>query len=181
MHTEDLKLENFDYKLSYLNGYLAAISFLNSYSIIGIDCKLHAFEKKGLSIADCLQNNAYALFGVEPNDWSVTLEELPNWEENLKTELNASLNRRKASLGIKKENNLPSENEHEAIKDLSKCIINVNNVFVNLLKHAFVADSQMVYELKVKPTSGNYRIVGIDLVFEIANKNVLVLQVLGND
>ena len=50
-----------------------------------------------------------------------------------------------------------------------------------MFKDEFINDSVSVYEMKFVEKISFYRIVGIDLVYEIENEKVLFLQILGTD
>lgn len=172
---EELKDQIINTKVNYLNGYLTALGLLNSYSIIGVNCKLYAFNFSAGDIEKCIQNNAYELFGVYPNDWNIEIEKINDWENKLKNELNASTKRRIPSEAF----NQLDYRENDLVKDLNHRVRSVNEYFVRMFKTEFITDSTDVYELKVKNNNSLYRFIGIDLIFEIDATKILLLQTNG--
>jgi hypothetical protein len=180
MINEELKNQILNTKINYFNGYLEAVGRLNSYSIIGINCQLYVFSFSAGDIEKCIQNNAYELFGVYPNEWKIEIEKINDWESRLKSELNASLKRRiptesDTSIAFKLD-----YSENDLVEDLNYRTKIVNEYFINMFKNEFITDSMDIYELKIKEST-HYRIIGIDLIFEIEPTKVLFLQILGND
>lgn len=84
MLNEELKDQILNTKINYFNGYLASLALLNSYSIVGMKCKLYAFNFSAGDIEKCIQNNVYELFGVYPNDWNIEIEQINDWEKQTK-------------------------------------------------------------------------------------------------
>lgn len=179
MENEELKDQILNTKINYFNGYLAAVGLLNSYSIVGVNCNLYSFHFSAGDIEKCIQNNAFQLFGVYPNDWNIEIERSADWEKKLTQELNASTKRR-----IPIDTNLTTSNpsdyfENDLVKALDQSVRRVNEYFIRTFKTEFIPDATEVYELKVNHST--YRIIGIDLIFEIDSNRLLVLQVNGND
>ncbi|WP_296143490.1 hypothetical protein [uncultured Flavobacterium sp.] len=178
---DELKDQILNTKLNYLNGYLTALGLLNSYSIIGVNCKLYAFNFSAGDIEKCIQNNAYELFGVYPNDWDIEIEKIDDWENKLKNELNASTKRRIPTETNPSASNQLDYSENDLVKDLNHSIKRVNEYFISMLKTEFSTDSTDVHELKIKTKNSSYRLIGIDLIFEIDSNKILFLQTNGND
>ncbi len=178
MLDEQLKDEILNIKLNYLNGYLHALSLINSYAPIGMRCKLFAFNFSAGDIEKCIQNNAYELFGVYPNEYEIEIKKSNDWETLLKNELNASTKRRIPRGSVVN----PSDYaENMLVEDLFRNIKLVNNLFSNMVKNEFVKDDTDVYEVIISNAGSSYRIIGIDLVFEIEPTKILYLQILGTD
>ncbi|GFD81174.1 hypothetical protein ABHQ57_06750 [Tenacibaculum sp. ZH5_bin.1] len=170
MLNEELKDQILQTKLTYLNAYLDALELINSYSVIGMSYKLFAFNFSAGNIHKAIQDNSYELFGVYPNDWEFKINECKNWKEKLESELKSNFNRRNY-------NSLP---ESELVKDLKHSINSSIDYFINLLKNEFAENSYNIYELSLTKASF-YRIVGIDLIFEIDNTKIIFLQIIGSD
>jgi hypothetical protein len=181
MLNEELKDQILNTKVNYINGYLASLALLNSYSIVGMKCKLYAFNFSAGDIEKCIQNNAYELFGVYPNDWNIEIEQINDWENRLKSELNASLKRRIPIESAKSTGQELDYTENSLVKDLELRTKLVNEYFISMFKNEFITDSMAVYELKIKEKSSSYRLIGIDLIFEIDATKILFLQILGKD
>ncbi|WP_262149807.1 hypothetical protein [Chryseobacterium foetidum] len=179
MLEEELKDQILNTKVNYLNGYLAALGLLNSYSIIGVNCKLYIFNFSAGDIKKCIQNNAYQLFGVYPNDWVVEIEKINDWEIKLKNELNASTKRRIPIEADKLIANQLNYSENDLTRDLIYQTKYVNEYFVLMLKNEFVINDIDVYEVFVKNVGASYKIIGIDLIFEIEPTKILYLQITG--
>lgn len=64
---------------------------------------------------------------------------------------------------------------------LNNRIHNVGKYFITLLKSEFIKETTTVYELKVNSKTDMYRLIGIDLIFEIEPTKIVLLQVLGVD
>lgn len=180
MLNEELKDQILHTKLTFLNGYLMSMGLLNSYSIVGLRCKLFAFHFSNGDIEKCVQHNAYELFGVHSNEWQIEIVPAPDWEHKLKAELNASTWRRIPGEGAGITNK-GDYRENDLTRDYVRSTQSVNEHFVRLLKNEFVDDATTVHELRVVQQNATYRLVGIDLIFEIAPGKILFLQVLGVD
>lgn len=179
MQPEALKDQPLHTQIHYLNGYLAALGLLNSYSIVGVDATLHAFSLSEGDMSQCIQHNAYELFGVYPNDWDIAFTKIDDWEIRLKNELNASIQRRiPVEAGAA---DASAYQENALVKALHANIKHVNEYFISLLKTALITEATDVYVLSVDTKGATYRIVGIDLVFHIAPDTILVLQINGLD
>ncbi|RKR05340.1 hypothetical protein C8C83_4684 [Flavobacterium sp. 90] len=181
MLNEELKDQILNTKINYFNGYLASLALLNSYSIVGMKCKLYAFNFSAGDIEKCIQNNVYELFGVYPNDWNIEIEQINDWENRLKSELNASLKRRIPRESDKSIAQQLDYTENSLVKDLGLRTKLVNENFISMFKNEFITDSMCVYELKITEKSSSYRLIGIDLIFEIDSTKILFLQILGSD
>ncbi|AYN01542.1 hypothetical protein MQX03_14945 [Chryseobacterium aahli] len=171
MLNEELKDQILQTKLVYLNGYLASLAAINSFSVIGMNYKLFAYNFSDGNIEGAIQNNSYELFGVYPNDWDVELTEVKDWKERLEIELVKPVMQQPSIL---------SDKENETIRDLKSRIKNSINDFITLLEKEFAEISTNIYESTVTK-GGFYRIMGIDLVFEIEETKIIFLQILGND
>ncbi|OQP60433.1 hypothetical protein A3860_33455 [Niastella vici] len=181
MLSEELKDQILNTKLNFLNGYLMALGFLNSYSVVGYRGKLFAFNFSAGNIEKCVQDNAYELFGVYPNDWNIEIRKNDDWETKLKSELNASLTRRIPHKGNELLTKQLDYSKNNLVDDLNYRVKFSNEYFVSILKSEFITDKTDVYELIVKDVGASYRIVGIDLIFEIESTKLLFLQLIGND
>jgi hypothetical protein len=174
---EELEDQILHTKINYLNGYLDALAWMSCYSIIGMNFKLFLFHYYGGDLERTIQNNSYELFSVHSDDWEVELEKAADWEERLKKELYSNFER---GLPYGHSNTLPDYSGNILFKHLDERFqVPIDN-FVSLLKDEFVNAETDVYELKVTSKS-IYRIVGIDLVFEITPTRILVLQIGGSD
>lgn len=176
MLNEELKDQLLQTKINYLNGYLTALGLLNSYSIIGMECKLFAFSYSAGDMEKCIQNNAYELFGVYPDDWAIEILKIDDWENKLQNELNASLKRR-----IPNGDGQFDYSENDLVNDLNRSIRAVNAYFIHMFKEEFITDTTAVYELKVLESGSAYRIVGMDLIVELDDNRLLLLQLNGID
>ena len=87
MLNDELKDELLSVKINHLNGYLVALSLINSYFPIGMRCKLFAFNFSGGDIEKCIQNNSYELFYVYPNEYEIEIIKTSDWEAILKYDL----------------------------------------------------------------------------------------------
>ncbi|MGB1295364.1 MAG: hypothetical protein ACPG6V_07765 [Flavobacteriales bacterium] len=85
--SEELQNQQIQNKLTYLNGYLSALEWVNSYSVIGMNYKMFHYRYDGLYMEEAIQNNANELFGVRPNDWSFELLKCNEWKEKLGSEM----------------------------------------------------------------------------------------------
>ncbi len=180
MLDEELKDEILSAKVNYLNGYLAALGLINSYFPIGMRCKIYTFNFSTGDIEKCIQNNAYELFGVYPNDYEVEIKKSNDWETKLKYELNASTKRR-ILLGSIDVINPSDYLENLLVQDLSRQVKFVNDYFVGMIKNEFCKNNIDIFEVTVTNVVSSYRIIGIDLIFEIEPTKILYLQILGND
>lgn len=173
MLKEELKDQILQTKLTYLNGYLDALAFLNSNSTVGMRHKLFAYNFSAGEIIKAIQYNSYELFGVYPNDWDLQIEQIENWENTLETEFDTSFSRKK------------SFNNRSIETQLADDIIQQYKLackhFIDLIKTEFINEHTTVYELKVKTNGSFYRLVGLDLVFEIDDTKILLLQITGSD
>lgn len=176
---EELEDQILHTKINYLNGYLEALAFMSSYSIVGMNFKLFLYSFYAGDIERSIQQHAYELFGVHTDEWKIELVKTADWEERLKKELYLNFER-----GIPTNNSDISPKPDFTKNSLTHQLMNRFHApvdyFIRLLKDEFVNRETDVYELKVK-TGAHYRIVGIDLVFEIGDTKLLVLQLMGND
>ncbi|QYS86026.1 hypothetical protein JJC03_13505 [Flavobacterium oreochromis] len=171
MLNEELKDQILQTKLVYLNGYLASLAAINCFSVIGMKYKMYSFNFSAGNIEKSIQNNSYELFGVYPNDWTIEVFKIENWKEKLKIELY------KPFIEIQSDSN---SEEIQAIKDLKSRIKYSINEFIHLFENEFINKSVNVYETRI--TKGAfYRIMGIDLVFEIEETKIIFLQIMGVD
>lgn len=170
MLNEELKDQILQTKLTYLNGYLNALELINSYSVIGMNYKLFAFNFSSGKIENAIQNNSYELFGVYPYDWKLEIVKCIDWKNKLEIELKSNLTRR----------NTDNSTTNELVKDLSFSIKNAIDHFINYIDKEFAKNSSDIYEVKLT-TSNFYRLTGIDLVFEIDDTKIVFLQIKGSD
>lgn len=176
---EELEDQILQAKINYLNGYLEALAFMSSYSVIGMNFKLFLYPFYAGDIDRTIQHNSYELFGVYPDQWKTELIKTDQWEERLKEELYLNFER---GIPIESMDRIPKRDYSK--NDLTSLMKNRFHApidyFVEVLKKEFVNKETDVYELKVT-SDAHYRIIGIDLVFEIGLTKVLVLQLMGND
>jgi hypothetical protein len=175
MMDESINDQILQVKLTYLNGYLAALGFVNSYSIIGMRYKLHLFKYIGGNIERAIQNNSYDLFGVYPNDWEIEIDKADNWSDSLENEFLANFKRR-----IPSPHSQLDYAENDLVLSINSQIRAACRYFIHLLKNDIINDTTAVHELRVTKGS-SYRFVGLDLIFEISDTNIIVLQMLGID
>ena len=184
MLNEELKDQILNTKLTFLNGYLMALGLLNSYAVIGLNCKLFAFNFSAGDIEKSVQDNSYELFGVYPNSYQIEVRQIDNWENRLTLELNASIKKR-ISTETSEYAKLFDYSENDLVKNLSRQTKIVNDYFVKMLKDEFGLDTTNIYELLVKGKSNSsycpYRLFGLDLIFEIGDTKIILLQICGND
>lgn len=170
MLNEELKDQILQTKLTYLNGYLNALELINSYSVVGMQYKLFAFNFSAGNIESAIQNNSYELFGVYPYDWKLKIVKCNDWKNKLETELKSSLTRRFTA----------DYTENELTKDLSFSIKNAIDHFINYMEKEFSGSALDIYELKLIENSF-YRLTGIDIIFEIDETKIVFLQIKGSD
>ena len=170
MLNEELQDQILQTKLTYLNGYLNALELINSYSVIGMKYKLFAFNFSAGKIENAIQNNSYELFGVYPNDWNLEIVKCNDWKSKLENELKSSLVRKNTNNSI----------DNDFAKDLCFNIKFTIDHFVNYIDKEFAVNSSDIYEVNLIE-SGFYRLIGIDLVFEISDTKIIFLQINGSD
>lgn len=95
--------------------------------------------------------------------------------------MNASLKRRIPRESDKSIAQQLDYTENSLVKDLGLRTKLVNENFISMFKNEFITDSMCVYELKITEKSSSYRLIGIDLIFEIDSTKILFLQILGSD
>lgn len=166
-------------QITYLNGYLDALAIVSSYSIVGMEYHLFAYNKEDKDCNQTIQKNAFELFGVSLDEWQLELIPTSRWEEQIREEILANFKRRIPHNPPEIAHQFQYE-ENDLVKDLFDKIRFAVNNFIGHFKEVFDTDKMDVYELKVFNT-GHYRIVGVDLIFEISSEQILVLQLQGND
>lgn len=168
---EELSAPLLNQKLAWLNGYLSALGLLNSSNPVGFQCKLFAFALPAgdpdliQPIQRCLNYHAHQLFNVYPDQADFEWQALPDWQEKLCAVWQTYLRLQAGANNQQIVDNLKLANRH----------------FCQLLQQEFVKPETTVYELKVNLRGRFYRLLGIDLLFEIEDNQLLVLQVLGSD
>lgn len=170
MLSEDLKDELLQVKLTYLNGYLRALSFINSYSIIGMQYKLFVYHFSNGNMEHSIQSHSHQLFGVYPNTWKIEFSKIKNWEELLKKEFTVNFDRKNSDYEKGKMPEFICDDYRKVFEE-----------FISLLKESIITDNAVCYEMNVKTNGELYRIVGLDLVFEIDDTKIMFLQLKGLD
>ncbi|WP_343632881.1 hypothetical protein [Fluviicola sp.] len=176
---EELEDQILHTKINYLNGYLSALAMMSSYSIVGMDFKLYLYPFYAGDIERAIQYNSYELFGVHTNEWNIELVKTDHWKARLKEELYMNFKR---SIPVDHTTRIPKPDysQNDLTDQLRDRFYASINYFVELLEDEFVTSQTDVYEMKVK-ADAYYRIVGIDLIFEISDTKLVVLQIMGND
>lgn len=176
---EELEDQILHTKINCLNGYLSALAMMSSYSIVGMNFKLFLYPFYAGDIERTIQHNSYELFGVHTDEWKIELVQANDWKTRLKEELYLNFKR---SIPVDNTERIskPDYSRNDLTEQLRDRFHTSIDYFVELLEDEFVTRQTEVFELKVK-TDAHYRIVGIDLVFEISDTKLLVLQIMGND
>lgn len=175
MLNEELNDSFIQTKLNYLNGYLDALAYINSYPPVCMNYKLFQFNFSAGNIERAIQNNAYELFGVYPDEWELELIKEDHWIEKLKNELY-----RQIPDDLVHSKNLHDSHKHDLIRRLVNGAREASDHFIHLLNDEFGKKSDCIYELKI--TKGDfYKLLGIDLVFEIEDTKIIFLQLNGSD
>lgn len=173
MEIEEIDDNILNTKLLYLNGYLAALEILNSYSIIGMQYKLFGYTLA--SDGDELTTIRYysgELFGG--GNYNFKLKPTDDWESLIKNELELNFQRRIPG----GDNGYLDYSENELVKDLKHQYFSAFDTFTRMLRENLIDEFMPVYVLE---TDKPYRIIGLDLVFGISDTKIVVLQLMGND
>jgi len=180
MLNEELENQILESKLTYLNGYLDALAMICSYSVVGMRFKLFRYNFYGGNIENAIQFNSFELFGVHENDWKTEIKLIKNWEYRLKEEFYSNIIKRRIPIEYSRQEDNFDIRENDLSTNLVQSIKNAINYFIDILKKEFSNETISVYELIVT-NKRHYRIVGIDIIFEIDETKLILLQLLGSD
>ncbi len=167
--TEEIQDSITEVKLTYLNGYLQALAFINSYSPIGMIYKLFSLNFSDTTLIKSIQNNSIQLFDKLPYHYDLKLEQVQDWKKLLMNELSANI-----------DNRAPFVKRNELTYKLIDSITSSYEYFIESLEKEVLGNNYNAYLLNVN-TESIYRIVGLDLVFETGNNKIIFLQLLGSD
>ncbi len=171
MLNEELNDQILQTKLTYLNGYLNALEMLNSTNGICMKYKLFVYNFSAGDIAYAIQSNAYELFGVYPNDWELEINKCTHWKEKLQSQLYFD----------RESQNPDTTSSNDLISNLNSRIKETISFFIHLIEKEFAKKANAIYELKITKSDALYRLIGIDLIFEIEDTKMIVLQIQGMD
>lgn len=164
MLDEDLQQHVLDWKLNWLNGYLQALACLISVNGLFFRCQLIKVDFVAGDAQRSLQHHAYDLFGQYPDDWAIDLIAIDDWQQSLIQFVQRHL----------------QLNQGQHAKQWLTQSSAVLQFFCTQLKQLCLGENTEVFEMVVHER-GFYRIIGLDLVFDLAGEQLLVLQILGAD
>ena len=142
-------------KILYLNGYLDALALVSSYDIVGMSYNIFAYNYSAGDILESLSHNSYELYGVYPNEYNFELVPIEDWTSLVLNGMQTQ--------GLNAQYLFALEN------------------FISMFKSHILNKSTNCFKIQID-TNGKFdRLVGFDLVFEIAETKLIVLQIYGSD
>jgi len=124
-----------------------------------------------------IKHNSYTLIGVHKNELDYEIQKIEDWKSVIKEELESNFTRRIPS----GQNYGLDYSKNQSVNDFGYNYKSACKFFLELLEDNLLNDLSEFYVVTVNKSRQFDRIVGVDLVFEIAPTKMLYLQLMGTD